>query len=317
MAKSKGKRGKRGNIKARARLTSPDMILEFFELPPELRNMVYDELWKMNNRIAAYHTQSQTGILAYYDGTVLDESDLTTREAWSAARYQKPLWRPGQHACLPIWLLTSKRFVDEAIDVFRKQAHWNLWPIGSIDVRNHRLDPPDTMIMSPKFANSISFARLPFERPVHTFSIIHRYDGTIHVSFARDEKEWLQSLVNHVENAPQTQSLKIALAFPSIGFRRDEMQYHEVEFRVKVHFPYSQFIRVCTKLQTLEIELFHLDDFAGEVLDIELLDQVRAQVKALLGNDFTEVVTPTPTTAHGGYFHGRQLFDHLLVYSKT
>ncbi|KAI4651130.1 uncharacterized protein J4E79_009329 [Alternaria viburni] len=137
MEKSKGNRGKRANLKARARATSPDMILEFLELPPELRNMVYDELWKMNNRIAAYHTQSQTGILAYYDGT------------------------------------------------------------------------------------------------------------------------------------------------------------------------------------TLEIELFHLDDFAGEILDIELLDQVRAQVKALLGNDFTEIVTPTATTAHGGYFDDRQLFDHFLVYSKT
>jgi len=37
--------------------------------------MVYDQLWKCKKRVAAYHAPTITGVLAYYDGTVLDESD--------------------------------------------------------------------------------------------------------------------------------------------------------------------------------------------------------------------------------------------------
>ena len=124
-------------------------------------------------------------------------------------------------------------------------------------------DGPDTMIMSPKFANSMSFARLPFDHPIRRLSLIHRYDGIMHVQFARDEKEWLRSLVNHVENAPQTHSLKIALAIPSIGFGRDDTQYRAVAASQCVATPRSRsFQSRCNIKTAYDLRILHLATFA-------------------------------------------------------
>jgi hypothetical protein len=53
---------------------------DFLALPAELRNMVYDQAWQMNNRVAAYHLPTKTGILAYYDGTMLEESEPSSAQ---------------------------------------------------------------------------------------------------------------------------------------------------------------------------------------------------------------------------------------------
>jgi hypothetical protein len=46
------------------------------KLPSEIRDMVYDELWKVKKSVAAYHKATASGILAYYDGMVLNEFEM-------------------------------------------------------------------------------------------------------------------------------------------------------------------------------------------------------------------------------------------------
>jgi hypothetical protein len=88
--------------------------------------MIYDEVWKHTNRVAAYHSPTGTGILAYYDGMVLDESRTLTRAALRMERDQPVRWRPGRHSGLPKWLSTNKQFMGEAIAQFRLKAYWNI-----------------------------------------------------------------------------------------------------------------------------------------------------------------------------------------------
>jgi hypothetical protein len=101
MAKRKGRRGKKAKAKNEAPPASPEPPFDLFGLPGEIRNMVYDKLWKMKSRVAAYHTPTGTGILAYYDGLVLDESEVMTRQDFDYEGNQIPRWRPDHCAGLP------------------------------------------------------------------------------------------------------------------------------------------------------------------------------------------------------------------------
>jgi hypothetical protein len=77
--------------------------------------MAYDEAWKCTNRVAAYHSRTGTGILAYYNGMALDESEAVTRLALRMERDQLVRWRPGRYSWLPRWLLADKQIMREAL----------------------------------------------------------------------------------------------------------------------------------------------------------------------------------------------------------
>jgi hypothetical protein len=109
MANRKGRRGKKAEAEKEAPPASPEPPFDFFGLPGEILNMVYEKLWKMKNRVAAYHTPTGTGILAYYDGLVLDESEAMTREDLDYERNQIPRWRPDCCAHLTVVEQTDSR----------------------------------------------------------------------------------------------------------------------------------------------------------------------------------------------------------------
>jgi hypothetical protein len=94
---------------------------DFLGLPRELRNIVYDRLWRLRNIVGAYHTSTKTGVLAYYDGTVLNESEVTTEYAMHGdyRKRESEKWRPNATVGLPMWLLTSKLIMHEGIEQFR------------------------------------------------------------------------------------------------------------------------------------------------------------------------------------------------------
>lgn len=111
---------------------TPTEPFNFLGLPRELRDMVYNQPWKSKNRVAAYHAPTRAGILAYYNGTVLDEIDLTTKSAIRGSfeeRDERENWRPNVAAGLPQWLLTSKQTLEEGLEHFRLEAHWNVWSV--------------------------------------------------------------------------------------------------------------------------------------------------------------------------------------------
>lgn len=65
----------------------PNQKRGFFDLPRELRDIIYDKLWKLTNPVAAYHKTTKSGILAYYDGHVLDECELTSHSGFRRLCY--------------------------------------------------------------------------------------------------------------------------------------------------------------------------------------------------------------------------------------
>ncbi|KAF2826004.1 hypothetical protein CC86DRAFT_382963 [Ophiobolus disseminans] len=101
----------------------PHATFDFLGLSAELRNMVYDVLWKDINRISIYYARS--GVIAYYDGTVVDETELTT-EAAIRHRDKNRTWPPENGSGLPRWLLANKKMHGEALEQFRLEAHWNM-----------------------------------------------------------------------------------------------------------------------------------------------------------------------------------------------
>jgi hypothetical protein len=134
----------------------------FFNLPGELRNAVYDELWKMKNRVAARHHNTRTGILAYYDGMRLDEANVT---GYCEIRgtLQDKQWSPGKHAGLPIWLLANKQVLKEGMSIFRANAHWNVWSLKKSNERFRQYweeSNSDTWLMHPKYATSVTLCRM-------------------------------------------------------------------------------------------------------------------------------------------------------------
>jgi hypothetical protein len=57
-----------------------ELTFDFFAPPRELRDMVYHYLWESAPRVAAYHYATNSGILAHYNGFILDEDHLDTWE---------------------------------------------------------------------------------------------------------------------------------------------------------------------------------------------------------------------------------------------
>lgn len=53
-----------------------DRFFDFFGVPREFRDLVFDAYWEDQNSIAAYHRPVKMGVLAYYDGHRRDESHV-------------------------------------------------------------------------------------------------------------------------------------------------------------------------------------------------------------------------------------------------
>jgi len=291
--------------------------------------MVYDQLWKCKNSVAAYHAPTRTGILAYYDGTVLDETDVTTmrEDGWDELHKN---WRPGSHAGLPQWLLANKQMLEEGMEQFRLKAHWIVWSlVPAYELERHE-KLADAMIMSPKYARRLSLDRMMLvlteDRP---FSIWFRYDSIVSFKVQGGKAQWLTDLIESLGELPAIQQLKVAIEFPSMSFHRDRgKDLNKRPFEVEVRLPeyFGKLVEACKKIQTLEVELFHSQydkygEFSGEVLDMEALQHFPPIFRAAMGENVTETRIATPSSINGGYLNNayikhRQLLDWKLIYTR-
>lgn len=132
---------------------------DFFVLPLELRNQVYDELWKLNNCVAAYHKYTGSGILAYYDGM-----DLSMRRVEHTLEIHRinGIWCSSPGPDLPQWLLGNKQILREGMEQFRFKAVWNIWPVRSYEDVTPWKHKEDNMVMCPNYARSISLRQTGF-----------------------------------------------------------------------------------------------------------------------------------------------------------
>jgi hypothetical protein len=322
------RRGKRGTKQKqpvnRTPWLRPDLHFNFFGLSAELRNLVYGELWHLDNRVAVYHEPTRSGILAYYDGMKLNESGLTDARDFSWSE-ESADWRPNYQSGLPQWLLTNKATLAEGIAQFRLHAHWNIWPVGYTG--SHSI-APDTAIMSPKHAVSLSFSRMVFPNvrrvPLWRFPGAIRPDPPNRLDgialFARDST-WLDLLASNLDDTAKVQRLNIALGFPYTHFLRNmqlDKNGDSTELEMNIQFPYQDLIAACKALRTLDVVLFNfMDDRQREVLDAELLEGFRPQFKKAMGDTVQEEMTMTQSELHPGQLHGKVLFDRRLVYKAT
>jgi len=188
----------------------------FLDLPAELRNMVYDLLWQAKNRVAAHHEPSRSGILAYYDGMVLDESDLLSVQALRGS-YEDKMWRPGPRAGLPQWLLANKQILAEGLAQFRFIACWNIWRLEprEDDASKCADMKPDDFLMNPRHARKICVARMLIENQgADRFQTWHRYGGVVRFILCTDDCRWLNGVIRALGDLSNAKSLRIAIGCP-------------------------------------------------------------------------------------------------------
>jgi hypothetical protein len=137
-------------------------------------------------------------------------------------------------------------------------------------------------------------------------------DYHLRVHPAQEKVRWLNMLARNLGDAtPAVRTLRIAQSFP-FAFAGP--------INVDFQFPYAGLIKACGKLETLEVELFHI--FLGEVDDYvhakdgEFLQEFWTQFKAAMPGDVVENTTTRPALKPKRYHSHRQLFDWLLVYTR-
>jgi hypothetical protein len=297
---------------------------DFFGLPLEIRNMVYDTLWKSKNRVAAYHEPSHTGILAYYNGMVLDQTDLRTGEAICAE--EDRVWRPSRAAGLPKWLLINKQTVKEGMAQFHLKANWNIWSL--VPRYGNPLDEPprtpEAPLMNPRHARSISLPRMLIQNEERVFSIWFRYDNIVEILLRQDDRVWLHSVIKNLGDAPHIRKLQISIGCPYLDFNRNiGREYNGKPFRVEMPLQgsFRELIKGCKALEQLEVDIFHYDysQYAEEVLDTEYLNNIRPEIMAAMGGDVSETMT-TKSPVSGGYLNNGRvsmpLLDWKLIFTK-
>jgi hypothetical protein len=285
--------------------------LDFFVVPLEIRNMVYNVLWKSKNRVAARHGPSLTGILAYYDGMVLDETGLITEEAIQAEDKKK--WRPGPFSGLPKWLLTNKQILEEGMTQFRRKANWNIWslrPRGSTPPRT-----PEAELVDFKFATSISLPRMLLKAGGWNRSYLEQSKHETACSLSGDDAEWLDDMTQTLGDSPDVKKLQLSLGCPYVlyGWSLREHERHPSEIRWQINENYGELIRACEALETLETETFHWEyQNATEVLDTEVFPSIWLEFKAAMGGDVSETTTTTMSPVFGGYLENHYVSTELL-----
>lgn len=300
----------------------------FLDLPAELRNVVYDLLWQARNRVAARHKPSRSGILAYYDGMVLDESDLHSVEALCGS-YEDKMWRPGPRAGLPKWLLVNKQILAEGLAQFRLKASWNLWRLeprdDDISIRANM--KPEDFLMSPRHAKKICIARMLIENQgADRFQTWFRYGGVVRFILRTDDYRWLNRVIEALGDLPKIESLRIAIGCPYLDFSlKRKIMNKDNPFRLCMELPrpYGALIRTCTSLDRLEVEVFQYNEctWSDEILDYEFVAKVRPVIKSIMKGSVSEMVTSTANPLFNGdgfkrRFGDRQILDHVLIYKR-
>jgi hypothetical protein len=92
------------------------------------------------------------------------------------------------------------------------------------------------------------------------------------------------------DTTPAVRTLRIAQSFPFAIAG---------PINVDFQFPYAGLIKACGKLQTLEVELFHLHEAqAMDAIGTDFLQQYRSQFLAAMTGEVVESTTTTPTRVY-------------------
>ena len=108
------------------------MATTFFDLPLELRNMVYHELWECTPWIEVADKGLENPMYAYHTSACYDMEEQSR---------------------MPLWLLTNKQMLNEAVDEFQLTARWNV-PLDQEDsftYEPHVLSPLDARYLRVVF----------------------------------------------------------------------------------------------------------------------------------------------------------------------
>ena len=90
-------------------------VFRFMDLPRELRDLVYDEVWKNTPHIKAPYLDFGAGTTVRYDHLLEENHHLEG---------------------LPTWLLTSKQMCEEGLAQFRLKAQWSTCCFDSLQARD-------------------------------------------------------------------------------------------------------------------------------------------------------------------------------------
>ncbi|KAF2033825.1 hypothetical protein EK21DRAFT_85980 [Setomelanomma holmii] len=287
--------------------------IKFFDLPLEIREPIYDAFWTVQNRVAAYHRQAKVGILAYYDGMHLDESDLTSDRHFDRASRPDYDWRPDPQHGLPACLRANKQFLSEAMEMFYQHAHWNVWPVLT---HGRYVKKASLGIMAPEHARSMSICRMLFKKQLPMWTLRSRRSKYIEIYFEPVDAKWLDRLAECLGEFGNLHSLKVAIGCPCIDQPRTAGHIVEVNLE-----PIETILKVSTNVRKLEVEIFGFTqgDSMAEALDSEVLQELKKVVAAEMGQYVSETtefvqnkvidncVRPLP----------RQIIDEIRVYENN
>ena len=93
---------------------SKDVAFPFMKLPRELRNMVYQELWKDTDVLSIQSKTPGIGIQVHYNKPLA----LPSPKHWHFRSFEK--------LHLPTWLLTSKMFLSEGHEQLLSNSTWHV-----------------------------------------------------------------------------------------------------------------------------------------------------------------------------------------------
>ncbi|KAF2033827.1 hypothetical protein EK21DRAFT_108616 [Setomelanomma holmii] len=229
-----------------------DVQFDFFGLPRELRDMIYDGIWN-----------EQDTILEPYHNI---RGDFRRRTADN--------WRARFKQGLPPCLWASKQFLEEAMALFFKRAHWNVWP-----VRSHGLyrPEPSATILSLSKARSISIGRMPIWARQHREFIDVYFDPV-------DEK-WLHKLGENLSAENALQYLALGIGTPCLREPKKPIDRVVVDLA-----PVQSVLASCPNLDAFKVEIFGFVENwrARECLDAELLQGLKELVAEEMGDQVHE-----------------------------
>jgi hypothetical protein len=277
--------------------------------------------------VLAYHGPTRSGMLAYYDGTILEQRHYIYHIARGSFGLGQAFFI-YPHAGLPRWLLTSKAMLEEGMNQFRLYAHWNIWLLTS------RIDTPKTRegtLMNPKNAKSISLKRMLTGYHEAAIGPIN-LDYVVGPNLTEPKVSWLNDIRNPLGKATTLKVLQISIGYPYL-------EGHHAKPIKKVDWPFPpcpsifpqplrQLIRACKALKTLEVELLHHVEVyvANKIPDTEYLALIQPEIIEDMGYDvwMTTKTTASPLYGDTGplkndryLFPAEQLLDQKLVFTKN
>jgi hypothetical protein len=180
---------------------------EFFNLPRELRDLVYQHFWWNRYRIAAYYPQCKIGMMAYYNGTKYRDCEKFNR--YAIQLYLGTSHGPHFSPChdIPVCLKASKQPLNEAMAHFHRYAHWNIWPISTYE--KPYLSKRFEAIMSPQHVRSLSI-----ETCFRLELLSHSSPRYFEVKFQLGDRKWLDLFVKQFQPASALRFLNMKFTSP-------------------------------------------------------------------------------------------------------